>query len=99
MKRRHFNKILAAKSKRYHIGTVNLSLKEVPATTHRTLKERAEANHRSLNGEILAILESAVSSTRIDASEISRRAAVLRTKFKGVISEADLNEAKRKGRS
>lgn len=79
--------------------TLNLSLKEVPLTTHRNLKERAEANRRSLNSEILAILETALSSRRIDAEENIHKAQALRQKFLGIISEADLNQAKRAGRT
>lgn len=90
-------------AKRNQIGTMsatlNLSLKEVPAATHRRLKERAEANHRSLNSEILAILDAALSSRRIDAEENIRKAQVLRQKFHGTVSETDLNKAKRAGRA
>lgn len=82
-------------------GTMNatLSLKEVPPGTHRTLKERAERNHRSLNSEILAILEAAVNSQQIDTNENLRKARALRQKFTGLITEADLQVAKRAGRS
>lgn len=76
-----------------------LSLKEVPVATHRVLKERAERNHRSLNSEILAILEAAVSSQKIDTQENLRKARALRQKFSGSISEAELQAAKRAGRS
>ncbi len=76
-----------------------LSLKEVPVGTHRTLKERAERNHRSLNSEILAILEAAVSSQKIDTNENLRKARALRQSFTGLISDTDLQAAKRAGRS
>ena len=76
-----------------------LSLKEVPVGTHRTLKERAERNHRSLNSEILAILEAAVSSQKIDTNETLRKARALRQSFTGLISDTDLQAAKRAGRS
>lgn len=39
--------------------TVTLSVKGVPAELARRLKERAERNHRSLQGELRAILEQA----------------------------------------
>jgi antitoxin FitA len=76
-----------------------LSLKEVPLTTHRALKDRAQLNHRSLNSEILAILESAVASQRIDADEHVRRARALRDRFQGQVNEMELQAAKRSGRS
>lgn len=79
--------------------TATLSLKEVPATTHRALKERAAMNHRSLNGEILAILEAAVKAQNIDTQATLNRARELRRLFSGKIHEADLNAAKRSGRA
>ncbi|MEX1022448.1 MAG: Arc family DNA-binding protein [Dehalococcoidia bacterium] len=37
----------------------NLSIKNVPDTLAARLRERAKRNHRSLQGEVLAILEAA----------------------------------------
>lgn len=76
-----------------------LSLKEVPTETHRTLKERAERNHRSLNSEILAILEAAVKSQKIDTDEHLRKARALRERFTGIVTDAELQTAKRTGRA
>lgn len=39
--------------------TVTLSVKNVPADLAKRLKERAARNHRSLQGELLTILEQA----------------------------------------
>ena len=39
---------------------VNLSIKGVPAPLAAALKERASANHRSLQGELMAIIEAAI---------------------------------------
>ena len=36
---------------------LNLSVKNVPETLAKKLRERAERNHRSLQGELMAILE------------------------------------------
>jgi plasmid stability protein len=38
---------------------VNLSIKEVPDATADRLRARAERNHRSLQGELMAIIEGA----------------------------------------
>lgn len=43
---------------------VNLSVKNAPDDVVRRLKERAARHHRSLQGELLAILEDAVRSPR-----------------------------------
>ncbi|MEO6567019.1 MAG: hypothetical protein ABIO63_13425 [Casimicrobiaceae bacterium] len=39
---------------------INLSIKNVPDTLAATLRARAACNHRSLQGELMAILERAV---------------------------------------
>ena len=42
--------------------SVNLSIKAVPDELAETLRQRALRNHRSLQGELMAILEAAVQS-------------------------------------
>jgi plasmid stability protein len=41
---------------------VNLSIKNAPDRVVKRLKQRAKRNHRSLQGELLAIVEEAVAS-------------------------------------
>jgi plasmid stability protein len=42
---------------------VSLSIKNVPDALVRRLKERAERHHRSLQGELMAVLEQAVGAS------------------------------------
>jgi plasmid stability protein len=44
---------------------LNLSVKNVPETLAKKLRERAERNHRSLQGELMAILENAASELNV----------------------------------
>ena len=44
---------------------VNFSVKNVSETLAATLRERAERNHRSLQGELMAILEAAASDPQV----------------------------------
>ena len=37
----------------------SITLRQIPDSLHLAIKRRAKANHRSLNGEIIAILENA----------------------------------------
>jgi plasmid stability protein len=55
--------------------TVTLSVKNVPADLAKRLKERAERNHRSLQGELLAILDDAGRKrlTLDDIAELAKR--------------------------
>lgn len=52
----------AAEPKRIHNGAmaVTLSIKNVPDSLARQLRKRAARNHRSLQGELMAILSEAV---------------------------------------
>jgi plasmid stability protein len=43
---------------------VNLSIKNAPDDVARRLRERAERHHRSLQGELMAIIEAAVREER-----------------------------------
>lgn len=45
-------------------STINLSVKNVPESLAAKLRTRAELNHRSLQGELMAILETAANDTR-----------------------------------
>jgi len=47
---------------------VNLSVKNVPDALAAKLRERAERNHRSLQGELMALLEAAAYETRASAT-------------------------------
>lgn len=46
---------------------VNLTIKNVPDATAAKLRERAARNHRSLQGEMMAILESAARDSSIES--------------------------------
>lgn len=56
---------------------MNLSIKNVPAKTVAILRERARRHHRSLQGELLCIVEDAAASRRLPAAEVWRRTRAL----------------------
>jgi plasmid stability protein len=49
---------------------VNLSIKDVPDDVAKALRERARQNHRSLQGEMLAIIEAATWERPFKAIEL-----------------------------
>lgn len=57
---------------------MNLSIKNVPATLVDQLRRRAKGNHRSLQGELMAVLEQTVSPEELTVEEARRRLAELR---------------------
>lgn len=59
-------------------GTImTLSIKNVSEDIADALRERAARNHRSLQGELLHILETAVRPQRFQANELWRRIRAL----------------------
>jgi plasmid stability protein len=76
-----------------------ITLKNVPAELYAQLKESAGVNHRSINREIIACIEQAVGSRRIDPEVALARARQLREKWRGpTITDDQFTEAKRAGR-
>lgn len=56
---------------------VSLSVKNVPPELAARLRERAKRHHRSLQGELLAILEETISPRRLSVEEAYRSAREL----------------------
>jgi len=52
---------------------VNLSVKNVPEDLAERLRDRARAHHRSLQGELLALLEEAVTPGRLSVEDLQKR--------------------------
>lgn len=52
---------------------VSLSIKDVPDGLARALRQRAEQNHRSIQGELMHILETAVQPKPFRAKELVQR--------------------------
>jgi antitoxin FitA len=57
---------------------VTITVKNIPAQIYERLKAQAKTNHRSVNGEILSILEQAVSLPPIDVQATLERARKVR---------------------
>lgn len=53
----------------YGCPMATITLKNLPESLHGALKDRAERHGRSLNREVVACLEAAVSVTRIEVEE------------------------------
>lgn len=56
---------------------VNLSVKNVPEEVVQRLREQAKRHHRSLQGELLTILEEAVEPRKLSIQELDRRVNAL----------------------
>lgn len=76
---------------------VNLSIKNAPDDLARALKERAARHHRSLQGELLSILEDAVRPSKA-LSVRNIQAEVGRLGLSTPAESADMVRADRDGR-
>ena len=56
---------------------VNLSIKNVPEEAVAALRDRAKRHHRSLQGELLSILEEALTPRTLSLDEVRQRAKSL----------------------
>ena len=83
-----------------HLGdqmATNFTLKNIPDDLYEKVKQRAERNHRSVNGEIISLLDAATASRHAPADEILARARALRARTGGFVPEDFFNRAKREG--
>lgn len=76
-----------------------ITVKNIPPDLYEQLKQSAEAHHRSINSEIIACIEQAVRSRKIDPEAILVRARRLREKTADyMITDDEFSQAKREGR-
>lgn len=73
--------------------SVNLSVKNVPDPIVEALRERARRNHRSLQGEVMAILEEAAGQRPVTLRELSEKVRRL-----GLSTPSDSEEIIREAR-
>jgi plasmid stability protein len=76
----------------------SITVKGIPAPVHRALKARAKTRGRSLNREIIAVLEGAVGSVQVDADAILSHARSVRSAIRGRLTQHRLDQLKRAGR-
>jgi len=76
--------------------SVTLSIKNVPEDVLRQLRAQARANHRPLQGELLAILEAALAQRRLGPAEVHERVTAmgLRTSAESATIVRELRDAR-----
>ena len=76
----------------------NFTLKNIPEDLYKKVKERAQRNNRSINGEIISILSAATTPIHIPVDVILARAKALRERMRGCLTDDFIDQAKREGR-
>ena len=76
-----------------------ITLKNIPEPTYNMVKQLAAENHRSINSEIIHLIEKATKSTKIDPNQHLVLSRKLREKSKSIIiSDTALTDMKNEGR-
>lgn len=76
-----------------------ITLKNIPGPTYEKLKKRASENHRSINSEVIFLIEKATKSREIDAEQHLVAARKMREKTKNhVLDDTLLNQIRNEGR-
>lgn len=68
---------------------VTLTIKNVPPEIYERIKVQAKNNHRSINGEVISILEKALSIPPIDVQTTLERTKKLREMTAHYVTTAD----------
>jgi hypothetical protein len=77
---------------------MNLTVKSVPESLHRQLSQLAQLNRRSLNQEIIWLLESALAPKRVSPESFVLSAKKLREKINLSLTIQDIEQAIESGR-
>jgi antitoxin FitA len=81
------------------VAMVAVTLKNVPIELYERVKQNAKANHRSINNELIAIIEQSVMPQPLDVKAWLEKARQLREKTAHyVISDEELTCLKNEGR-
>ena len=77
----------------------NITIKGIPGDTLDRLKNRASKNRRSLNKEIIQILDIESKAEKIHFEELMEKVEKVHARFKGTLSESEITKAKQIGRA
>lgn len=77
---------------------VAIIVKSIPEDIHKSLKNMAKRNHRSLNNEIIYCLEKYTKIVKINSVSLMKKARDTRSKIKHKFSDKEIQNAKSQGR-
>lgn len=77
---------------------MNITLKEIPEDLHHKLRQRAETHGRSLNKEVINILEMMVNPVRKSSQDLLKQISDRRAKMAYIVKEKELKDIIEEGR-
>ncbi len=76
-----------------------ITLKNIPDSLYKQIKQSAESNRRSINSEIITCIEKALRGRKINPEKIIAAASALRKKSSGhLFTEKEITKVKNAGR-
>jgi plasmid stability protein len=75
-----------------------ITVKNIPEDVYERLKMQAKANRRSINNEVITLIEREVNSYRIDPEQFIKEARAIRESIDYVITDEELEQAINEGR-
>ncbi len=75
-----------------------MTIKNMPDDLYEMLKAQAKANRRSINNEVITLIERSVHNYPIDPKEFIAEARAIRERIKYVITDEELEQAINEGR-
>jgi len=79
---------------------VSITIKNIPSNTYERLKDLAKSNRRSINSEVIFMIEQAIQSRKVAPEKYLVEARKLREKTANtIISDDEFKQAKETGRS
>jgi len=76
----------------------NITVRNIPERIHKRLKERTKYTHRSINSEIIACLEEALFTNKLEVERILAKSKEISYSLNFDITLDELEEAKSYGR-
>lgn len=77
---------------------VNITIKNIPDEVYEKLKDRAKRNRRSINNEVIHLIESQFRANQVNAEEVLYKARKFRSKLKGSLTTEEIEAAINEGR-
>ena len=76
-----------------------ITVKNIPEDVYEQFKAQAKRNRRSINNEVIMLMERAVARYRIDPEKFIEEARAIRESIDFVITDEELEQAINEGRS
>jgi len=76
----------------------SITIKNIPEQLYKKIKEKAEAQRRSINSEIIYSLEQSVNADRVSEDEILYEARKFRKNIPKILSNDEISAAIKEGR-